>query len=153
MLPAELPTQELRSFLDSVLVIDHVMVTNAVRTLATSRLAAFQSGPAMKWNDAELAVYLVYLFGEINKAGGKGRAAFCHAPAVPKEERKQTDYSDYPLTEHGEMLFALVQSGISSYPHPAVAMQFFETAARYGDFFKVRRQCIMPTLQAMVDAR
>lgn len=29
-------------------------------------------------------------------------------------------------------------------------MQFFETVARYGDFFKVRKDCIFPTLQAMV---
>lgn len=32
-------------------------------------------------------------------------------------------------------------------------MQFFETVARYGDFFKVRKECIMPTLQAMLDVR
>lgn len=51
------------------------------------------------------------------------------------------------------MLFALVQSNISAYPHKAVTMQFFEAASRYADFFKVRKECIMPTLQAMVDAR
>lgn len=51
------------------------------------------------------------------------------------------------------MLYALVQSRISAYPHKSVAMQFFETAARYGDFFKVRKECILPTLQAMIDVR
>lgn len=87
-------------------------------------------------------------------AGVKGRAAFCQTPAaISKEKRKETDYSEYPLTRHGEMLYALVQSGISAYPHKTVAMQFFETAARYGDFFKVRKDCIVPTLEAMVDAR
>lgn len=63
------------------------------------------------------------------------------------------DYSEYALTSHGEMLLALVQSGISSYPHWTVAMQFFETTARYGDFFKIRKECIIPTLEAMVDQR
>lgn len=72
---------------------------------------------------------------------------------IAKEKRKETDYSEYPLTRHGELLYALVQSGISAYPHRTVAMQFFETTARYGDFFKVRKDCIVPTLQAMVDAR
>ena len=85
--------------------------------------------------------------------GGKGRAAFCHAPAVDREKRKSTDYSEYPLTPHGEMLFALVQSGIVSYPNRTVALQFFETVSRYADFFRVRKECIIPTLEAMVDAR
>lgn len=72
---------------------------------------------------------------------------------VAKEKRKETDYSEYPLTNHGDMLMALVQSGISRYPNRAVVMQFFETAARYGDFFKIRKECIMPTLEAFVDPR
>jgi exportin-T len=145
--------KELRTFLDAILIINQDLVTEAVRTLALNTLSAYGEGAAIKWHDAELAVYLVYIFGEINKSGGKGRAAFCQAPAVAKEQRKVTDYSEYPLTYHGEMLFALVQSGVSSYPHRTVAMQFFETAARYGDFFKVRKECIMPTLQAMIDPR
>lgn len=51
------------------------------------------------------------------------------------------------------MLYALVQSSISEFPHKTVDMQFFETVARYGDFFKVRKECIMPTLQAMLGSR
>jgi exportin-T len=72
---------------------------------------------------------------------------------VPREQRKEVDYSTFPLTTHGEMLMALCQSRISGFPHKAVAMQFFETIARYGDFFKVRKECILPTLEAMVDNR
>ncbi|KAI0775191.1 ARM repeat-containing protein [Trametes elegans] len=145
--------KELRTFMDSTLMIDPELVTESVRTLALNTLTAYQNGVSLKWNEAELAIYLVYIFGEINKTGGKGRAAFCQAPAVQRDKRKETDYSEYPLTSHGEMLYALVQSGISSYPHKTVVMQFFETAARYGDFFKVRKECIMPTLQAMLDVR
>jgi exportin-T len=51
------------------------------------------------------------------------------------------------------MLYALVQSGMSSYPHRAAALLFFETAARYTDFFKIRKECIIPTLEAMIDKR
>lgn len=84
-------------------------------------------------------------------AGTKGRGAFCQTPVeIAKEKRKETDYSAYPLTRHGEMLYSMVQSGISDFPHKTVTMQFFETVARYGDFFKVRKDCIFPTLQAMV---
>ncbi|TBU33297.1 ARM repeat-containing protein [Dichomitus squalens] len=145
--------KELRTFMDSTLLIDPELVTESVRTLALNTLTAYQNGVALKWNDAELAVYLVYIFGEINKTGGKGRAAFCQSPTMTRDKRKETDFSEYPLTSHGEMLYALVQSGISDYPHKTVSMQFFETAARYGDFFKVRKECIMPTLQAMLGVR
>lgn len=94
------------------------------------------------------------MHAHVQVAGGKGRAAFCQAPPpVTREKKKDTDYSEYPLTSHGEMLYTLVQSGISAYPHKTVSMQFFETVARYGDFFKVRKECIMPTLQAMLDTR
>lgn len=34
-----------------------------------------------------------------------------------------------------------------------VVMQFFETVVRYADFFKVRKDCVVPTLESMVDAR
>jgi hypothetical protein len=86
-------------------------------------------------------------------AGGKGRAAFCQAPHIERDTRKATDYSEYPLTPHGEMLFNLVQSGIASFPNKTVALQFFETVARYTDFFKVRKECIIPALEPMIDTR
>ncbi|PPQ68668.1 hypothetical protein CVT25_012322 [Psilocybe cyanescens] len=145
--------KDLRVFLDSILSIDQDLVTDAVRTLSLNTISAYRSGVSLKWNDAELGIFLVYIFGEINKTGGKGRAAFCQTPAVEKEKRKSTDYSEYPLTAHGEMLFALVQSGIASFPNRTVALQFFETVSRYADFFKVRKECILPTLEAMVDTR
>jgi exportin-T len=85
--------------------------------------------------------------------GTKGRGAFVQAPTLPKEQRREIDYEACPLTAHGEMLAAAVQSGISAYPHTAVVMQFFEAVARYGDFFKVRKECVVPVLEAMVDVR
>jgi len=51
------------------------------------------------------------------------------------------------------MLSALVQSGISSFPNRAVSLQFFEAVSRYIDFFKIRKEYVIPTLEAMVDAR
>jgi exportin-T len=59
--------QELRTFTDAVLMIDQELVTSAVRTLALNTMSAYQNGVSIKWHDAELAVYLVYIFGEINK--------------------------------------------------------------------------------------
>lgn len=157
--------------MDSVLSIDQDLVVEAIRTHALRTLQIYASGTAIKWNDAELAIYLIFIFGEINKSmlgltfhgpracadmilgSTKGRSAFSQAPQVPKEKRKEIDYADFPLTPHGGLLMALFETGISAYPNQAVVMQFFETVARYGDFFKVRKQCIVPALEAMVDTR
>lgn len=54
--------------MDAALVIDQSLVTDSLRTLALRTFEAYQNGAAIKWNDAELAVYLVYSFGEINKS-------------------------------------------------------------------------------------
>ncbi|CAK5283785.1 unnamed protein product [Mycena citricolor] len=145
--------KELRTFIDSVQVVDESLVVEPIYTLVMSTINAHQTGVPVKWNDSELAAYLIYAFGEINKGGGKGRAAFCQAPAVDKGQRKVADYSIYPLTPHGEMLFALIQSNLSSHPDRRVALQFFEAVSRYPDFFKVRKECILPILEAMIDSR
>ena len=161
--------KELRSLMDSVLSIDQDLVVGAIRTHALQTLQLYASGTAINWNDAELAIYLIFIYGEINKSlcpsphlllytdrvtgSTKGRSAFSQAPQVPKERRKEINYADFPLTPHGELLLALFETGISAYPNQAVIMQLFETVARYGDFFKVRKQCIVPALEAMVDAR
>ncbi|EEB86824.1 hypothetical protein MPER_16077, partial [Moniliophthora perniciosa FA553] len=129
--------KELRNFMDAVLVVDQDLVTDAVRSLALSTIEAYKNGVEVKWNEAELGIHMVYIFGEINKSGGKSRAAFCLAPSsTDKEANKSVDYSAYPLTPHGQLLFALVQSGMSAYPHQAVALQYFETVSRYSEFFK-----------------
>jgi hypothetical protein len=54
--------------MDSVLMIDQDLVTNAVHMLALSILSAYQRGAPIPWNEAELAIYLVYIFGEIGKS-------------------------------------------------------------------------------------
>lgn len=73
--------------------------------------------------------------------------------AADKHKRKAANYSQFPLTAHGELMFGLIKSNISSFPHVAVRSQFFETVGRYLEFFRVRTDCIMPVLEALVDER
>jgi len=54
--------------MDSVLSIDQDLVIEAIRTHALQTLQLYASGTAIKWNDAELAIYLIFIFGEINKS-------------------------------------------------------------------------------------
>lgn len=60
--------KELRSLMDSVLSIDQDLVVEAIRTHALQTLQLHASGTTIKWNDAELAIYLIFIFGEINKS-------------------------------------------------------------------------------------
>lgn len=63
-----MPSQDLRVFLDSILAIEQNLVTEAVQRLASNTISSYTSGVSMKWNDAELGIYLIYIFGEINKS-------------------------------------------------------------------------------------
>ncbi len=54
--------------MDAALVIDQSLVSDALSSLALNTLQSYQSGAPVKWHDAELALYVVYIFGEINKS-------------------------------------------------------------------------------------
>lgn len=97
------------------------------------------------------------------KGPSKGRAAFCVVPpASPtasrqeaKQRRDETDYGRCPLTPQGQLMVTLIKSDVLGFSHSnsIVAMQVFEVAVRYPDFFKVRKACAAPILEAMVDER
>lgn len=57
--------QDLRVFLDSIQTLDNELVTSMIHTVAITTLTAFEGGVNIKWQDAELAIHLVYLYGEI----------------------------------------------------------------------------------------
>lgn len=56
---------DLRLFLDSISAIDEELVTGAIKTLAMNTLT--RADESVNWADAELAVYLVFLYGEFQK--------------------------------------------------------------------------------------
>ncbi|KAG8814048.1 pre-tRNA nuclear export protein [Serendipita sp. 399] len=147
--------KDIRKTIDSIYTFDADLVTGTISEKALDTLSAYEVGTELPWESAELAVYLVFMYGELGgKEKGRGRTAFCVAPPnIPKEARKTVDYSNYPLTPQGEMMQTLIRSRISTYPHPSVAMQFFETATRYADFFKVRKEHVLPALEAFLDSR
>lgn len=72
---------------------------------------------------------------------------------TPTTPKLHVDYTAFPLTIQGEILLRTVQSNISSYPHPSVALQFFECTSRYAEFFKMRSDLIQPTLGSLLDSR
>ena len=53
--------------------IDERLVNSYVQNLALNTLRQFQFGTSISWQDAELAVYLVFLYGELQKTSkGEG---------------------------------------------------------------------------------
>jgi hypothetical protein len=64
----ELLHQDLRSFMESILATDADLVINAIRTLVINTLTTHQNGGSLEWQDAELAIYLVFILGDINKS-------------------------------------------------------------------------------------
>ena len=63
------------------------------------------------------------------------------------------DYSQYPLTPLGQLLVLCMTSGVSTYPHPSVTLQYFEICVRYADFWKSRPGTVQPVFEAMLDTR
>ena len=75
--------------MDSVSVIDQPLVLDAVRTLVLDTFTAYQEGSQIKWNDAELAVYLVYVFGEVNKCKSCSLSSLAERLLIPCSHLKQ----------------------------------------------------------------
>jgi exportin-T len=51
------------------------------------------------------------------------------------------------------MMHMLVTSGVSSHPHAAVKLQFFETVSRYEKFFNIEPDHIGTILTTFLDER
>jgi exportin-T len=72
---------------------------------------------------------------------------------LPNAKKPKLNYPDFPFTAHGQLMMALVQSNVYKHPHPFVIVQFFETIGRYGDFFRTRKECIGPVLDAFIGSK
>lgn len=62
-------------------VIDQDLVVSAVETLVIQALTAYKNGVQISWQDAELAAYLVYTYGEVNKSVSSTSVSFFPLPA------------------------------------------------------------------------
>ncbi|KAG0242703.1 pre-tRNA nuclear export protein [Actinomortierella wolfii] len=152
--------RELKRFYDLISALSASLTTNFLHAAVTTTLTTFVNEKAsgtpssLNWRDLELALYLLYLYGEAIKGapqfivgavganGGRVSAA-----AVQSME------GGGQLTPLGECLYEMCKSGVSTFPHPSVSATFFEIVCRYSNFFDVRPDCIPDALEAFVDAR
>ncbi|RUO96313.1 armadillo-type protein [Jimgerdemannia flammicorona] len=128
----------LKGFSDAIAAIDDALYTSYVHSVVIGTFDAFEKlGAEVDWREAELALHVLYLFGEASR----GQMQFV------------VTQGSTTLAPLGEMLLKMVTSKISTYPHPSVPLQFFENAVRYYQFFEIRPEGIPDVLEAFVDTR
>ncbi|KAF9345126.1 pre-tRNA nuclear export protein [Mortierella sp. AD094] len=151
--------RELKRFYDQIATLSASLTTTFLHSAVTTTLTTFVNEKAAgspgssDWRDLELALYLLYLYGEAIK--GVPQFAVI-PPSVGANGGKITHPvapTGAPLTPLGECLFEMCKSGVSAFPHPSVSANFFEIACRYANFFEIRPDCIPDVLEAFVDAR
>jgi exportin-T len=196
--------QACRSSIEHISNIDKSLHTEVVANIVGSTLNTLQNnGPsAVPWQQTELALHLVYTFGEMSKSKripsakvrlqlmtDNTRAAFFELPPEllaqrdrsrkdsfsgksqddnmssgrntpiegtnggPASNKAEVNYQQFPLTTLGQLLTLCMESGVSSYPHPSVTLQYFEICVRYVEFWKARTGSIQPAFEAMLDTR
>ncbi|KAF9189572.1 pre-tRNA nuclear export protein [Haplosporangium sp. Z 767] len=151
--------RELKRFYDQIATLSASLTTNFLHSAVTTTLTTFVNEKASgstgssDWRDLELALYLLYLYGEAIKGVPQFAVG---APSVGANGGKivhPVPQAGAPLTPLGECLFEMCKSGVSAYPHPSVSANFFEIACRYANFFEVRPDCIPDALEAFVGNR
>ncbi|WWD20310.1 exportin-T [Kwoniella shandongensis] len=151
-----------RSFIESIAQIEKGLHTEVVARIVVATLDAYQSGgpSAVSWQQAELAMHLVYTFGELAKSDGRTTPTMADgdgSQTLPEinfnDNKDKFDYEQYPLSPLGQLLTRCMSSGISTYPHPSVTLQYFEIFVRYVEFWKSKTEAIQPMFEAILDNR
>nr|XP_019009359.1 exportin-T [Kwoniella pini CBS 10737]OCF48140.1 exportin-T [Kwoniella pini CBS 10737] len=146
-----------RSYIESIAQIDKSLHTEVVARIVLATLDAYQAGgeAAVPWQQAELALHLIYTFGELSKSDGRSTptSEMGDAETVYNNVRDSFDYDQYPLSPLGELLSRCIASGISTYNHSSVTLQYFEIAVRYVEFWKYKPETVSPMFEAIVSNR
>ncbi|KAL8972081.1 MAG: hypothetical protein Q9183_000736 [Haloplaca sp. 2 TL-2023] len=133
--------QELRKRLhvlqQAVAAVDDNLFQDKISTVVISTFDRFQRDSSqVDWRDLDLALYEMYLFGELGlKNGGLYSKT---RPTSPAAERLIA------------MMFRLVECQIASSTHAAVQLQYIEICVRYYHFFDDNPQFISSTLERFI---
>ncbi|KAG4304608.1 hypothetical protein PORY_002001 [Pneumocystis oryctolagi] len=126
--------KKLRTFQDIIKSIDYDLYCNYILNLVTNGLnKAFSE---VDWRHLELILYEIFSFGESSK--------------VPAHTNNNNNNSSTIL---GQLLGTIMNSEISSYPHPSIQLHYLEIAVRYVSFFEFQPSLIPKILEVMVDQR
>ncbi|KAF2859034.1 Xpo1-domain-containing protein [Piedraia hortae CBS 480.64] len=132
--------QELRKRLyvlqQTVAAVDEQLYIDTVTRTVMSTLSRL-STVRISWHDIDLALYEMYLFGELAvKSGGLYNK---NVPSTP------------PVDRLIEMMRLMVDGDLVQYPHPAVQLQYMEICVRYVQFFEHNTASIPKVLESFVN--
>ncbi|KAM4678621.1 exportin-T [Discoglossus pictus] len=126
--------KQLKLLLDRLAQVSPELLLASVRRVFISTLQNWQTLPFM---EVEVAIRLLYTLGEAIPASHGAHFCSDHAKASALQDMMRT----------------LVTSGVSSYNHTSVSLEFFETVVRYEKFFTVEPVHIPNILMAFLDHR
>lgn len=132
--------QELRKRLhvlqQTVAAVDETLVIEMLTKVIGETLTRVETADKPNWRDLDLALHEMYLFGELAvKNGG------LYAKSAPSSIASQRLL---------EMMDKMVNSGIASYPHPAIHLQYMEICVRYVQYFEQNSGLIHKVLESFV---
>ncbi|KAG0141009.1 hypothetical protein CROQUDRAFT_52387 [Cronartium quercuum f. sp. fusiforme G11] len=155
--------KQLKILMDAIAWVDETTFQETAQTLISNVLEKFTDGgiqgQAPSWQEAELCLFILYNYGEAIK--GSGPSGPWTYFIIPAEETKKSNknrdhkinYSQFPLSSLGTMLLKAAKSRITQFPHPSIALQWFECVIRYHDFFEICHHLISDILPAFLDER
>ncbi|KAK3356964.1 armadillo-type protein [Lasiosphaeria hispida] len=133
--------QELRKRLQilqkSVAAVDQSLYIDFLSNLVAGMFSNLeQQGSQMDWRDLDLALYEIYLFGEL---------------ALPNAGLTQKSQPNAVAAERlAAMMSKMVESGIANFPHPAILLQYMEICVRFPAFFETHQHYIPQVLENFV---
>jgi len=132
--------QELRKRLhvlqQTVAAVDEPLVIDMLSKVVGETFSRIESGDKPNWRDLDLAMHEMFLFGELAvKNGG------LYAKSAPSSIASQRLL---------EMMDKMVNSGLASYPHPAIQLQYMEICVRYVAYFEQNPALIHKVLESFV---
>lgn len=156
--------KNLQTIVGAIAAIDDKLFSTSVAQLVLSTFTSFESNPTgLSWQQIELALYVIHFYGDVMTTAtaapkvGLSPAMFVQSPEAGSKGRApklgNEALASLPLSNLGEMVQKLVQSNVSSFPHPAVQLQYFECLVRYSNFFAARSGCVSDALPAFLDWR
>ncbi|BGP43722.1 pre-tRNA nuclear export protein [Rhodotorula kratochvilovae] len=150
--------KNLRVIGDGVAWIDPELYAQGVRGIIVETLDLYEAGGAsdgrLTWQRLELALAMLYGFGQAISATGPG--AFVQVPQsemqrAKREQEYRIDYTQFPLSQLGELMLRACRAKVVDFPHAAVSLQFFEVVVRYHDFFRLCPEYITQILPSFLD--
>ncbi|KAI1437776.1 Exportin-T [Xylaria sp. CBS 124048] len=95
-----------------------------------------EQGSSLDWRDLDLALHEMYLFGEL---------------AMPNQGLSTKNQPSPEASERlAAMMTKMVQSGVATFPHPAIVLQYMEICHRYCAYFETQPSMIGRVLESFV---